>query len=135
MQSPPEPEARHALNKWWVAAAILSGQLTTSFGMFAVVVALPKIMTSFGADIQTIQWVMTGYLISRAVPMPAVGWLAGLIGRRNLYVLGVLGATLCNALCGLSWSMGSLIFFRVLQGVLGAPAMGINMPRLLGFSR
>jgi DHA2 family multidrug resistance protein len=127
MQSPPEPEARHALNKWWVAAAILSGQLTTSFGMFAVVVALPKIMTSFGADIQTIQWVMTGYLISRAVPMPAVGWLAGLIGRRNLYVLGVLGATLCNALCGLSWSMGSLIFFRVLQGVLGAPALGLGV--------
>ena len=58
-------------SKWLVAAAILTGQLTTSFGMFAVVVALPKIMTSFGADVNAIQWVMTGYLISRAVPMPA----------------------------------------------------------------
>lgn len=119
--------AQSETNKWWVAAAILSGQLTTSFGMFAVVVALPKIMTSFGADVNAIQWVMTGYLISRAVPMPALGWMAGLVGRRNLYIFGLLGATSCNALCGLSWSMESLIFFRVMQGALGAPAMGIGI--------
>ncbi len=122
-----ESDTRRQTNKWWVAAAILTGQLTTSFGMFAVVVALPKIMTSFGADISAIQWVMTGYLISRAVPMPALGWMSGLIGRRNLYVFGVLGATVCSSLCGLSWSVGSLIFFRVLQGALGAPAMGMGL--------
>ena len=123
----PTPVTPSEANKWWVAAAILSGQLTTSFGMFAVVVALPKIMTSFGADINAIQWVMTGYLISRAVPMPALGWLTSLVGRRNLYIFGLLGATVCNALCGLSWSMESLIFFRVMQGALGAPAMGIGI--------
>ncbi len=120
-------DTQRQINKWWVAAAILTGQLTTSFGMFAVVVALPKIMTSFGADISAIQWVMTGYLISRAVPMPALGWMSGLIGRRNLYVFGVLAATVCSSLCGLSWSVGSLIFFRVLQGALGAPAMGMGL--------
>ncbi len=123
----PIPTAQRETNKWWVAAAMLTGQLTTSFGMFAVVVALPKIMTSFGANINTIQWVMTGYMISRAVPMPALGWLAGLVGRRNLYIFGLVGATACNVLCGLSWSMESLIFFRVLQGALGAPAMGIGI--------
>jgi EmrB/QacA subfamily drug resistance transporter len=127
MQSQPGRAASPPPNKWWVAAAILTGQLTTSFGMFAVVVALPKIMTSFGADINAIQWVMTGYLISQAVPMPALGWLIGLVGRRNLYVLGVLGATVSTTLCGLSWNIGSLIFFRVLQGALGAPAVGIGL--------
>ncbi len=53
--------------------------------------------------------------------------MAGLVGRRNLYIFGLLGATVCNALCGLSWSMESLIFFRVMQGALGAPAMGIGI--------
>jgi MFS transporter, DHA2 family, multidrug resistance protein len=114
-------------SKWWIAGAILSGQLTVSFGMFAVVVALPKIMTSFGADLNAIQWVMTGYLIARAVPMPALGWLTSLLGKRNLYILGVVGATVCTTLCGLAWSIESLIFFRVLQGALGAPAMGIGV--------
>lgn len=66
--------------------------------MFAVVVALPKMMTSCGADVSSIQWVMTGYQISRAVPMPALGWMVGLMGSRNLYGLGVIGATLCNML-------------------------------------
>lgn len=113
--------------KWGVAAAILAGQLTVSFGMFAVVVALPKIMTAFGTDVNMIQWVMTGYLIARAVPMPALGWLASLFGNRNLYIMGVIGATLCTTLCGLAWSVESLIVFRVLQGALGAPAMGIGM--------
>ncbi len=73
MDMAPTSTVQPKTNKWWVAAAILSGQLTTSFGLFAVVVALPKIMTSFGANVNTIQWVMTGYLISRAVPMPALG--------------------------------------------------------------
>ncbi|MCZ6875529.1 MAG: DHA2 family efflux MFS transporter permease subunit [bacterium] len=122
-----EAGSNQTKNKWLAAAAILTGQLTTSFGMFAVVVALPKIMTSFGVDVNAIQWVMTGYLISRAVPMPALGWMTGLIGRRNLYVIGVLGATVSTALCGLSWDMGSLIFFRVMQGALGAPAMGLGL--------
>ncbi|ETW95574.1 MAG: hypothetical protein ETSY1_30025 [Candidatus Entotheonella factor] len=93
MQSSPV----QAPNKWLAATAILAGQLTISFGMFAVVVALPRIMTAFGADLNAIQWVMTGYLISRAVPMPALGWLSGLIGNRNLYIIGVLGATVCTA--------------------------------------
>ncbi|GIX47133.1 MAG: MFS transporter [Candidatus Tectimicrobiota bacterium] len=113
--------------KWWVATAVLSGQLTLAFGMFAVVVALPKIMTAFGTDVNTIQWVMTGYLIARAVPMPALGWLASLLGKRDLYVLGVLGATLCTLLSGLAWNIESLIVFRILQGALGAPAMGMGM--------
>ena len=128
MQAPAATsDAYTETSKWWVATAILAGQLTTSFGMFAVVVALPKIMTSFGVDVNLIQWVMTGYLISRAVPMPALGWLSGLLGNRNLYVLGVLGATVCTMLCGLAWSIESLIVFRILQGALGAPAMGIGM--------
>ncbi len=114
-------------NKWLVATAILAGQLTISFGMFAVVVALPRIMTAFGADLNAIQWVMTGYLISRAVPMPALGWLSGLLGNRNLYIMGVIGATLCTALCGLAWNIESLVVFRIMQGALGAPAMGIGM--------
>jgi EmrB/QacA subfamily drug resistance transporter len=113
--------------KWGVAVAILSGQLTVSFGMFAVVVALPKIMTAFGTDVNTIQWVMTGYLIARAVPMPALGWMASLGGNRNLYIIGVCGATICTVLCGLAWSVEFLIVFRILQGALGAPAMGIGM--------
>lgn len=118
------------LGKWWMAAAILPGQLTIAFGMFGVVVALPNIMTAFGGDVDTVQWVMTGYLIARVVPMPALGWLAGLLGNRRLYVLGVLGTTLTTVLCGMAWNMPSLIACRILQGALGAHVMGLGMVML-----
>src|SRR5262245_53518591 len=113
--------------KWWVAAAVLPGQLTVAFGMFGVVVALPNIIPAFRTDVQTVEWVMTGYLMARVVPMPAMGWLVNQLGQRNVYVLGVLGTTLATVLCGLAWSMESLIAFRVVQGVLGASVMSIGM--------
>src|SRR6266568_8097194 len=70
---------------------------------------------------------MTGYLVARVVPMPAMGWLVNQFGQRNVYVLGVLGTTVATVLCGLAWSMESLIAFRVVQGVLGASVMSIGM--------
>ena len=101
-----------------------------AFGMFGVVVALPNIMTAFGTDVQTVQWVMTGYLVARVIPMPAMGWLVSRLGQRNLYVLGVLGTTVSTVLCGLAWSVESLIVFRVVEGVVGASVMTIGMVML-----
>ena len=98
--------------------------------MFGVVVALPNIITAFGTDVQTVQWVMTGYLVARVIPMPAMGWLVSRLGPRDLYVLGVLGTTVSTALCGLAWSVESLIAFRVVQGVVGASVMTIGMVML-----
>jgi len=84
---------RKTRDKWWVATAVLPGQLTVAFGMFGVVVVLPNLITAFGTDVQTVQWVMTGYLVARVVPMPAMGWLVNQFGQRNVYVLGVLAST------------------------------------------
>jgi DHA2 family multidrug resistance protein len=95
-----------------------------AFGMFAVSVALPKIMIAFSASVNTIQWVMTGYLIARAVPTPALGWLSDRIGKQQLYVAGILGVTLCTILCGLSWNMTTLIVFRSLQRGSRSPGNG-----------
>src|SRR5262249_681076 len=118
---------RGSRTKWHVATTILPGQLTIAFGMFGVVVALPNIITAFGTDVQTVQWVMTGYLVPRVVPMPALGWLVSRFGRRNVYVLGVLGTTVSTVLCGLSWSVESLIVFRIVQGGVGASVMTLGM--------
>jgi len=121
---------KHSRQKWYVAITILPGQLTIAFGMFGVVVALPNIIAAFGTDVQTVQWVMTGYLVARVVPMPAIGWLVSRLGRRDLYVLGVFGTTVSTVLCSLSWSVESLIVFRVVQGVVGAAVMSLGMVML-----
>jgi MFS family permease len=76
-------------SRWWLALTILLGQVTLAFSMFAVVVALPKIMTAMSADVTSIHWVMTGFQIARTVPMPALGWLSSLVGHRRLYLAAV----------------------------------------------
>ncbi len=113
--------------KWWAAFAILLGQVTLAFGMFAVSVALPRIMTALSAEVNLIQWVMTGFLIARTLPMPAIGWMSTLLSNRQLYIVSLIAAILSTLLCSLSWNIESLIFFRVLQGLSGAPAQTIGM--------
>jgi EmrB/QacA subfamily drug resistance transporter len=79
------------------------------------------------ADVTTIHWVMTGFQIARTVPMPALGWLSGLVGPRNLYIGGLFLTVLSTMCCGLAWNLESLIFFRVLQGLGAAPAQVTGM--------
>ena len=58
----PSPTAQKpAYSRWWLALTILLGQVTLAFSMFAVVVALPKIMSAMSADVTSIHWVMTGF--------------------------------------------------------------------------
>lgn len=95
--------------------------------MFAVAVALPKIMNAMSADVTHIHWVMTGFQIARTVPMPAMGWCSSLVSPRTLYLFGLATTVASTICCGLSWNLESLIFFRVLQGLSAAPAQVMGM--------
>ena len=95
--------------------------------MFAVVVALPKIMSAMSADVTSIHWVMTGFQIARTVPMPALGWLSSLVGNRTLYLAGLVTTVTSTICCGLAWNLESLIVFRVIQGIGAAPAQVTGM--------
>ena len=116
-----------ATSRWWLAIAILVGQITLAFSMFAVAVALPNIMNALSADVTSIHWVMTGFQIARTVPMPALGWCSSLVGHRNLYIAGLVITVVATMCCGLAWNLPSLICFRVLQGLGAAPAQVTGM--------
>jgi DHA2 family multidrug resistance protein len=121
------PAEKPGYSRWWLALTILLGQVTLAFSMFAVVVALPKIMSAMSADVTSIHWVMTGFQIARTVPMPALGWLSSLIGNRSLYLAGMIVTVASTICCGLAWNLESLIFFRVIQGIGAAPAQVTGM--------
>src|SRR5262249_57816830 len=82
-------------------------------------VALPRLGSQFGAGTATLEWVVTGYLLSLAVWIPASGWIGDRFGTKRtfLFALGVF--TIGSALCGTADSIGQLIAFRILQGVGG----------------
>ncbi|MBI3328408.1 MAG: DHA2 family efflux MFS transporter permease subunit [Nitrospinae bacterium] len=113
--------------KWWVAATVMLGAFFVVVSGTTVNVALPQMMTAFGMNLDEVQWVITAYMIASAVLIPTVGWLGNRLGNRNLFLLSLLIFIAGSALCGLAWSGGSLIFFRILQGIGGGPLMPMTM--------
>src|SRR6201995_2869198 len=68
-----------------------------------------------------IGWVQTAYLIAEIVVIPLSGWLTRVFSTRWLFTVSAVGFTVSSMLCGLAWSIQSMIVFRALQGLLRAP--------------
>src|SRR5437660_10648548 len=82
-------------------------------------VALPTLGRELRVGNDTLEWVVTGYLLSLAVFVPASGWIGDRFGTKRTFVFALTTFTLSSGLCGLAWSIESLIAFRILQGVGG----------------
>src|SRR5689334_24899914 len=105
--------------RWLVLAVIVAAQFMVVLDVAIVNVALPSIKTDLHFSQESLQWVITAYAIFFGGVLLLGGRLADLLGRRRLFMVGLLVFTVSSLLDGLAWSEGSLIVFRSLQG-LGA---------------
>ncbi len=104
---------------WKIAAVALMGAFVAQLDATVVNVSLSSLATELQTSLSTIQWVTSGYLLALALMLPLNGWLVDRIVAKSLYLWCFATFTLSSALCGLAWSAGSLIGFRVLQGMSG----------------
>jgi DHA2 family multidrug resistance protein len=112
--------------KWLVAAIVLIAEGTNTFAGNSINLAVPRLMAHFGTDLATTQWVATSFQIARTLVVPILGWLGATLGNRNLFVLMMVGFLISTIGCGLSTSLGMLIGFRLLQGLVLGPMEGIT---------
>jgi EmrB/QacA subfamily drug resistance transporter len=105
--------------RWLVLAVIVVSQFMVILDTAIVNVALPSIKNDLHFSQEDLQWVITGYAICFGGVLLLGGRLADLVGRRRVFMAGVLLFTVFSLLDGLAWSEGSLIAFRCAQG-LGA---------------
>ncbi len=105
--------------KWIVGIVFVFGLFMDLLDMTIVNVAIPKLAEEFNTDTTTIQWVVTGYLLSLAVFIPVSGWLGDRLGTKRIFMTALFLFTSASLLCGLSWNIESLIGFRILQGIGG----------------
>jgi EmrB/QacA subfamily drug resistance transporter len=82
--------------------------------------ALPAIAADFGESPIHLKLALTSYLLSIAVFIPASGWLADRFGARTIFRLAIVIFTAGSILCGLSGSIGEIVFARIVQGIGGA---------------
>ena len=99
-----------------VMAAVLLQVLDTTIAN----VALPHMQASLSATQDTINWVLTSYIVSSAIALPISGWLADKVGRKRLLLISVVVFTAASVLCATATSLTEMVFFRALQGVGGA---------------
>lgn len=113
--------------KWVVAMVTVVGVFMAILDSTIVNIAIPRLQTAFGADLHSVQWVLTGYLLAQAVGTPVVAFFSDRLGIKRFYIISLAAFTVGSALCGLSWSLPTLIFFRVLQGLGGAALFPLSM--------
>jgi len=106
--------------RWGALAVIVAAQFMVILDIAVVNVALPAIKSDLHFSEDGLQWVITAYAILFGGFLLLGGRLADLLGRRRVFVAGVSIFTVSSLLSGLAWSAGSLIAFRVVQGLGGA---------------
>ncbi len=110
-----------------VAGVVVLGVIMSILDTTIVNVALDTLSRDLHSPLSTIQWVSTGYLLSLAMVIPLAGWLSERFGSKRVWMVSVAVFAVGSGLCGIAWSAGSLIFFRVLQGFGGGLIMPVGM--------
>jgi EmrB/QacA subfamily drug resistance transporter len=128
-----------------IAIVVIMGAIMSVLDTTVVNVALHDLSRDLHSSLGSIQWVITGYLLSLAAVIPVTGWAVRRFSARRLYLIALVVFTGGSALCALATSSSELIAFRVLQGVGGGMLIPIgqmilvkaagprNLPKVMSF--
>jgi DHA2 family multidrug resistance protein len=113
--------------KWWVLAIVMVGSFMGVLDNSIVNVALPHFMVAFGVNTEEVEWVVTAYMLAFAILMPLAVWLRNLLGLKVAFLLELAFFIAGSFLCSLSWSLDSLIVFRLIQAIGAGDIMPTGM--------
>jgi DHA2 family multidrug resistance protein len=113
------PTTRPEVNPWLIAVVVSLAAFMEVLDTSIANVALPHIAGDLGASFDESTWVLTSYLVSNAIILPVSGWFVGIFGRKRFFMLCILIFTVSSLFCGVAWSLGFLLFARVVQGAGG----------------
>jgi EmrB/QacA subfamily drug resistance transporter len=110
-------------SKWLVLATVCFGLFMINLDGNVVNLAMPTIIRDFGARLSQLEWISNAYMLTFAVFLITLGRLGDQIGRKRLFLAGMVFFTLGSALCGSARNVSQLIAFRVVQGIGGSAMM------------
>ncbi len=120
-----------SFSPWLIALAVMIPTFMEILDTTVANVALPHMAGTFSASTNEATWVLTSYLISNAIILPAAAWFSGFFGRKKVLLTCIGLFTLSSLMCGLSSSLGMLIASRVFQGIGGGALQPISQAILL----
>jgi EmrB/QacA subfamily drug resistance transporter len=116
-----------ARRKWWTLVGACSGLFVLMLDSTVVALALSSIRKDLGASATELQWVMNGYLLTIAILVVTAGRLGDMLGRKRLFVIGMVLFGAGSVLSGAAQGPLMLIGGRVLQGVGAAPMLSLSL--------
>src|SRR5205085_12135904 len=116
---------------WLIAASVMLATFMEVLDTSVANVALPHIAGNLSATPEEATWVLTSYLVSNAIILPATNWLSRYFGRKRFLIVCIIIFTLSSALCGAAASLGMLIVARILQGAGGGALQPIAQAVLM----
>jgi EmrB/QacA subfamily drug resistance transporter len=121
----PEPRSSSERRRWLALAVLCLGQLMMVLDATIVNVALPSIQSDLHFNQSNLTWVMNGYLITFGGFLLLAGRLGDLVGRKKIFLTGLILFVAASILCGFASSQAMLIVARLLQGAGGAVASSV----------
>jgi EmrB/QacA subfamily drug resistance transporter len=126
------PEARAARSPWPVFGVLATGVFLSVLDLFIVNIAFPDIRRSFSsASLSSLSWILSAYAIVYAAVLVPAGKLADIVGRKRVFLAGLLVFLIGSALCAAAPSLDFLIGARVLQAVGGAALIPTSLGLIL----
>lgn len=124
-------ERRAVPHYWTIVAVVMVGNFMGPLYSSVANVVLPNLVASFGSDIETMEWVISGFMLGYAVAMPLAGWLADEYGRRRIYLGGLALFTVASICTAFAWNAESMIAFRIVQAVGGGIVSPVSMALIM----
>lgn len=118
-------------NPWWTLAAVSVGVVMVGLDASVVAIANPRIAADLNASLPDLQWITDSYLLALASLLIFGGKLGDILGRRRMFLVGVVGFAVASVGIGLAGSVAGVIAMRTVQGIFGA----LLMPSTLAIVR
>jgi len=112
--------------KYLIAITVSLASVLELLDTSIVNVAIPHMMGNLGATLDQIAWVSTGYIVANVIVLPITGWLSAYFGRRQYFAGSIALFTVASFMCGNAGSLGSLIFWRIVQGLGGGALLSTS---------
>ncbi|MHB2021255.1 MAG: DHA2 family efflux MFS transporter permease subunit, partial [Candidatus Xenobia bacterium] len=118
-------------NPWLIAISVMAATFMEVLDTSVANVCLPQIAGNLSATTDEATWVLTSYLVSNAIILPASGWLSRRFGRTRFLICCIILFTLASFACGAATSLGMLVLARVVQGIGGGALQPLSQAILL----
>ena len=120
-----------SFNPWLIAISVMLATFMEVLDTSVANVALPHIAGNLSASTEESTWVLTSYLVSNAIILPATNWLGRYFGRKRFLIICIIIFTFSSVMCGAAASLGMLIVARILQGAGGGALQPIAQAVLM----